>query len=53
MGPKCVAWHEASCWAVCPDCDGLCWLPDLQPCGCIFGIVEMYPPSIMRRPAAI
>jgi hypothetical protein len=47
--PECIAWHEASCWAVCPDCDGLCWTPDLRPCGCLFGVVEMYPPSATRR----
>ena len=53
MDPQCVAWHEESCWAVCPDCDGLCWLPDLRPCGCLCGVVEMYPPLITRRLAAI
>ena len=31
--PKCIAWHEASCWMVCPDCDGLCWTADYKPCG--------------------
>src|SRR4051795_9930022 len=23
--PKCIAWHEASYWAVCPRCDGEEW----------------------------
>ena len=43
--PDCVAWHAASCWAICPECDGLCWRHDFRPCGCCFGVVEMYPES--------
>jgi hypothetical protein len=40
---ECLAWHAESCWAICPDCDGLCWTEDIRPCGCIFGVVEIYP----------
>ena len=49
--PECLAWHERSRWAVCPDCDGVCWKPDLTPCGCFFGVVEMYPPATGRLAA--
>jgi hypothetical protein len=45
QSPTCVAWHEASCWMVCPDCGGLCWTEDYKPCGCMFGVVEACPAS--------
>jgi hypothetical protein len=41
--PECVAWHEASCWMVCPRCAGRCWSETLEPCGCMFGVVEAWP----------
>lgn len=41
----CIAWHESSCWAVCPDCNGDEWSDTLEPCGCIFGVVEAWPPG--------
>ena len=40
---ECVAWHEASCWMVCPRCGGRCWSETLEPCGCMFGVVEAWP----------
>jgi hypothetical protein len=43
--PECVAWHEASCWMVCPRCGGRCWSETLEPCGCMFGVVEAWPES--------
>lgn len=46
--PACIAWHEASCWMVCPDCDGEEWTDTLRPCGCIFGVVEVAPRSPWR-----
>ena len=46
---KCIAWHEASCWMVCPDCDGLCWTEDYKPCGCMFGVVEAWPAAAPAR----
>jgi hypothetical protein len=51
--PECIAWYAESCWAICPDCDGLCWMPDVRPCGCLFGVVEMYPASASERLAAV
>jgi hypothetical protein len=51
--PECIAWHAESCWAICPDCDGLCWTEAIQACGCIFGVVEMYAPSATGRLAAV
>jgi hypothetical protein len=41
--PVCLAWHEASCWMVCPRCGGRCWSETLGPCGCMFGVVEAWP----------
>ena len=41
---ECVAWHAKSYWAVCPECHGICWRPNFEPCGCMFGVVEAYPP---------
>jgi hypothetical protein len=43
--PECVAWHEASCWMICPRCGGEEWSELLEPCGCIFGVVEAWPPG--------
>jgi hypothetical protein len=36
--PACVARHEGSWWAPCPDCLG--WLDDYTKCGCWNGVVE-------------
>jgi hypothetical protein len=43
--PECVAWHQASCWMVCPECGGRGWSETLEPCGCMFGVVEAWPES--------
>jgi hypothetical protein len=43
--PQCIAWHAASYWMVCPECDGLCWLEGCVPCGCTLGVVEAVPPA--------
>lgn len=40
---KCMAWHARSRWMVCPDCDGQEWSELYEPCGCIFGVVELWP----------
>jgi integrase len=40
---------EGSCWTVCPECDGEEWSWNYVPCGCIFGVVEAWPPG---HPAA-
>lgn len=42
---ECIAWHTASCWAVCPDCGGLGWSETLEPCGCVFGVIEASGPA--------
>jgi hypothetical protein len=36
--PRCIAYHEASTWAVCLDCDGFD-----DACRCYGGLVEVYP----------
>ncbi len=36
----CVAWHAESCWMVCPECGGEEWTETLQPCWCMFGVIE-------------
>jgi hypothetical protein len=41
---ECIEWHEAADWMVCPRCDGEEWSWDYEPCGCIFGVVEAWPP---------
>lgn len=41
--PECIAWHKRSRWAVCPDCGGLGWSELIEPCGCMFGVIEMWP----------
>jgi hypothetical protein len=50
---ECIAWHAESCWAICEECDGLCWTHEFQPCGCLFGVVEMYPSSERGRPVGL
>jgi hypothetical protein len=51
--PVCIAWYVKSYWAICPECDGLCWTQNIVPCGCCFGVVEAYPPSSPTRLAAV
>lgn len=43
--PECIEWHEASHWMVCPRCDGEEWSWNYERCGCIFGVVEAWPPG--------
>ena len=50
---ECMAWYAKSYWAICPDCDGLCWTENVEPCGCCFGVVEAYPPASSTRLAAV
>jgi hypothetical protein len=52
VAPECDAWHAQSYWAVCPECDGICWKPNVEPCGCMVGVVEAYPPPTPARAAA-
>lgn len=40
---ECAEWYERSAWMVCPDCDGIGWSETLEPCGCMFGVVEAWP----------
>jgi hypothetical protein len=50
--PECIGWHAASSWMVCPDCGGLGWSETLEPCGCMFGVVEAWPAAEGDRLAA-
>jgi hypothetical protein len=43
--PECIEWHEASHWMICPRCDGEEWSWNYERCGCIFGVVEAWPPG--------
>jgi hypothetical protein len=47
--PECIARYEKSHWAVCPDCDGICWSENYEPCGCMFGVIEAWPPRAGER----
>jgi hypothetical protein len=51
--PQCIALYEASYWAVCPECRGLCWSETYEPCGCMFGVVEAWPPTKADRLSAV
>jgi hypothetical protein len=39
----CERWHARSRWIVCPDCGGEEWTESLNPCVCMFGVVEWWP----------
>jgi hypothetical protein len=41
--PECIDSYERSRWMICPDCDGQEWNETLEPCGCMFGVVEAWP----------
>jgi hypothetical protein len=52
--PQCIAWHAESSWMVCPDCDGMGWTDEIDPCGCFFGVVEAaVAPAPASRLAAV
>ena len=44
--PQCIGRHERSRWMVCPDCFGELYRAAGDPCGCLYGLVE-----ICARPA--
>jgi hypothetical protein len=50
--PECIAWHERSAWAVCPDCGGEEWTDTYEPCGCLSGVVEAWPKQAMSARSA-
>jgi hypothetical protein len=43
---ECIEWYERSSWMVCPDCGGIGWSEALEPCGCMFGVVEAWPAPV-------
>jgi hypothetical protein len=38
---ECIAYHAASTWAVCDNCDGSGWLSDCEPCHCQHGVMQV------------
>jgi hypothetical protein len=46
---RCIEFYERSRWMVCPDGDGQEWSELLEPCGCMFGVVEAAPDSDRRE----
>jgi hypothetical protein len=43
--PECMRWYARSRWMVCPDCDGTSCANGIEPCGCLFGVVEARVPA--------